>query len=108
MGGDGGAVSWGVGAVDGGFVNACLAVTLTRVMRATVPIPAVASVSVLHSATVGGSVASLRYPLSVFNKNSTLNPTLVYTVPTLPPSPTLLSLALPALFVGRGGGVGEV
>ena len=65
---------------------------LTRVMRATVPIPAVPSVSVLHSAVVGGSVASLRYPLSVFNKNSTLNPTPVYTVPTLPPSPTLLSL----------------
>ena len=28
-----------------------------------------------------------------------MNPTLFYTVPTLPPSPTLLSLALPALFV---------
>ena len=42
-----------------------LAAALARVMRATVPIPAVPSVSVLHSAAVGGSVASLRYPLSV-------------------------------------------
>jgi len=30
-----------------------LTATLTRVMRAAVPIPAVASVSVLHAATVG-------------------------------------------------------
>ena len=41
-GGDGGAVSWGVGAVDGGSVNAFLAAVLTRVMRAAVPLPAVA------------------------------------------------------------------
>jgi len=67
-GGDGGATSWVVFAVDGGSVNACLAAALTRVMRGTVPIPAVPSVSVLHSAVVGGSVASLRYPLSIFNK----------------------------------------
>ena len=45
--GDGEAASWGVGAVDGGSVNAFLAAVLTRVMRPTVPIPAVASASVL-------------------------------------------------------------
>jgi len=39
-------------------VNAFLAAALTRVMRATVPIPTLASASVLHSATVGGSVVS--------------------------------------------------
>ena len=55
-GGEGSAVSWGVGAVDGASVNAFLAVALTRVMRATVPILAVSSASVLHSAAVGGSV----------------------------------------------------
>jgi len=33
-----------------------LAAALTRVMRAVVPIPAVAAASVLHSAAVGGSV----------------------------------------------------
>ena len=49
-GGDGGAASWGVGAVDGGSVNAFLAAALTRVMRVTVPIPALASASVLQSA----------------------------------------------------------
>ena len=32
---------------------------LTRVMRATVPIPTVAAVSVLHSAAVGGSVVGV-------------------------------------------------
>ena len=32
-----GAASWGVGAVDGGSVNAFLAADLTRVMRAAVP-----------------------------------------------------------------------
>ena len=36
---------------------------LTRVMRATVPIPAVASASVLHSAAVGGSVVGVVRPL---------------------------------------------
>ena len=60
-GGDEGAASWGVGAVDGGSVNAFLAVALRRVMRATVPIPALASV--LHSATVGGSVVGVVRPL---------------------------------------------
>jgi len=34
-----------------------LAAALTSVMRAAVPIPAVAAASVLHSAAVGGSVA---------------------------------------------------
>ena len=58
-----GAASWGGGAVDGGSVNAFLAAALTRVMRATVPIAAVASASVLHSATVGGSVAGVVRPL---------------------------------------------
>ena len=38
-------------------MNAFLAAALTRVMRAAVPIPAVAAASVLHSAAVGGSVA---------------------------------------------------
>ena len=37
-------------------MNAFLAVALTRVMRTSVSIPGVASASVLHSATVGGSV----------------------------------------------------
>ena len=37
---DGGAARWGVGAVDGDSVNAFLPDALTRVMRATVPIPA--------------------------------------------------------------------
>ena len=36
---------------------------LTRVMGAVVPIPAVASVSVLHSAVVGGSVVGVVRPL---------------------------------------------
>ena len=68
MGGDGGAASWGVGAVDGGSVNAFLAAALTRVMRATVPIPAVASTSVLHSAAVGGSVVGVVRPLWTFGE----------------------------------------
>ena len=46
-----------------GFVNAFLAAALTRVMRAAVPIPAVASASVLHSAAVGGSVVGVVRPL---------------------------------------------
>ena len=49
--------------VDGGSVNAFLAATLTRVMRATVPIPALASASVLHSAAVSGSVVGVVRPL---------------------------------------------
>ena len=54
--GEGGPTSWGVGAVDSGSVNALLAAALTRVMRAAVTIPAIASASVLHSVNVGGSV----------------------------------------------------
>jgi len=41
------------------LVNAFLAASLTRVMRATVPIPSLASASVLQSATVGGSVVGV-------------------------------------------------
>jgi len=44
-------------------VNALLAAALARVMRAAVSIPAVASGSVLHSATVGGSVVGVVRPL---------------------------------------------
>jgi len=44
-------------------VNAFLVDALTRVMRAVVSIPAVASVSVLHSVTVGGSVVGVVRPL---------------------------------------------
>ena len=62
-GGEGGAASWGGGAVDDGYVNAFLAAALTRVMCAAVPIPAVALTSVLHSAAVGGSVAGDVGPL---------------------------------------------
>jgi len=58
-GDEGRAASWGGVAVDGGSVNAFLAAALTRVMRAAVPIPAVASASVLHSAAVGGSVVGV-------------------------------------------------
>ena len=46
-----------------GSVNAFLAVALTRVMRAAVPISAVASASVLHSAAFGGSVVGVLGPL---------------------------------------------
>ena len=61
-GGEGGLlVGEGVSAVDGGSVNAFLVAALTRVMRAAVPIPAVASV--LHSAAVGGSVVGVVRPL---------------------------------------------
>ena len=44
-------------------MNAFLAAALTRVMRATVPIPAVASASVLRSAAVAGSVVGVVRPL---------------------------------------------
>jgi len=44
-------------------VNAFLAVALTRVMRVAVPIPTVASASVLHSTGVGGSVVGVVRPL---------------------------------------------
>ena len=53
----------GGGAVDGGSVNAFLAAALTHVMRAAVPILAVASASVVHSAAVGGSVVGVVGPL---------------------------------------------
>jgi len=62
-GGEGRAASWGGGAVDAGYVDAYLAAALTRVMRAAVPIPAVAAASVLHSAAVGGSVVGDVGPL---------------------------------------------
>ena len=51
--------SWGVGAVDGGSINAFLTAALTRVMRAAVPIPSLASASVLQSVVVGGSVVGV-------------------------------------------------
>jgi len=60
---EGGAAGWGGGAVHAGYVKAFLAVALTRVMRAVVPIPAVAAASVLHSAAVGGSVVGDMGPL---------------------------------------------
>jgi len=44
-------------------VNAFLAAALTRVMRAAVTIPAIASASVLLSAAVGGSVVGAVRPL---------------------------------------------
>ena len=44
-------------------MNVFLAAAITRVMRAAVPIPAVASASVLHSAAVSGSVAGDVRPL---------------------------------------------
>jgi len=40
-----------------------LAAAVTRVMRAVVPIPAVVSASVVHSAPVGGSVVGVVRPL---------------------------------------------
>ena len=40
-------------------MNAFVAAPLTRVMRTAVPIPTVASASVLHSSTVGGSVVGV-------------------------------------------------
>jgi len=55
--------SWEGGAVDGGSVNAFLAAALARVMRVAVPIPAVASASVLYSAAVGGCVVGVVRPL---------------------------------------------
>ena len=44
-------------------MNAFLAAALTRVMRAAVPIPAVASASMGHSAAFGGSVVGVVGPL---------------------------------------------
>ena len=61
-GGEGGAAFWGGGAIDAGYVDAFSAAALTRVMRAAVPIPTLASASVLHSAAVGGSVVGVVRP----------------------------------------------
>jgi len=44
-------------------VNAFLAAALARVMRVAVPILAIASASVFHSAAVGGSVVGVVSPL---------------------------------------------
>ena len=63
MGGEGGEAVVDGEAVDAGYVNAFLSAALTRVMRVTVPIPAVVAVSVLHSAVVGGSVIGVVGPL---------------------------------------------
>ena len=49
-------------------MNAFLAAALSRVMRAAVPIPAVAAASVLHSAAVGGFVAGDVGPLQIFGE----------------------------------------
>ena len=54
---------FGEGAVDAGYVDAFVAAALTRVMRAAVPIPTVAVVSVLHSPAAGGSVVGVVGPL---------------------------------------------
>jgi len=62
-GGERVAAGWGGGAIDAGYVDAFLAAALTRVMRAAVPIPVVATASVLHSAAVGGSVVGDVGPL---------------------------------------------
>jgi len=56
----------GRGGVDGGSVNAFLAAALTRVMRAVVPIPTVASAFVLHSAAVGGFHRCCGAPLDIW------------------------------------------
>ena len=58
----------GGGAVDAGYVDAFLVAALTRVMRAAVPVPAVAAASVLHSAAVGGSVAGVVGALQTFGE----------------------------------------
>ena len=63
MGGEGGVASWGGDAFDAGCVNAFLAGALSRVVRDTVPIPIVATVSVLHSDAVCGFVAGDVGPL---------------------------------------------
>ena len=51
-------------------MNAVLAAALARVMRVAVPIPALASVSVLQSAAVGGSVVGVVGPLWTFGELS--------------------------------------
>jgi len=59
----GGAVSWGGGAFDDDCVNSFVVAALSCVVRAAVPIPAVAAASVLHSDAVGGFVAGDVGPL---------------------------------------------
>ena len=59
---EGGALSWG-GGVVADYVHAFLADALTRVMRASVTIPAVAAASALHSTVVDGSVVGVLGPL---------------------------------------------
>jgi len=61
--GEGVEASGGGGVFDAGCVNAFLAATLSRVVRATVPIPVVAAASVLQSTSVGGFVAGDVGPL---------------------------------------------
>ena len=57
-----GEASEGGGALAAVCLNAFLAAALSRVVRAAVPIPAVAAAYVLHSA-VGGFVAGVVGPL---------------------------------------------
>ena len=52
----------GGGALPAGYFNAFWAAALSRVVHAAVPIPAVAAVSVLHSAAVGGFDAGVVGP----------------------------------------------
>ena len=66
--GEGGAAIWGGSEVDAGYVDAFLAAALTRVMRPSVPIPAVAVASVLHTTAVGGSVLGIVGPLQTFEE----------------------------------------
>ena len=50
-----------------------MAVSLTRVMRAVVPIPTVGTTSVLHSTIVGGSDVGVVGSLSVFGELNNAN-----------------------------------
>jgi len=59
----GGEASGGGGAFAAGCLNAFLAAALSRVVRAAVPIPAVAAASVLRSTAVGGFVIGVVEPL---------------------------------------------
>jgi len=67
-GGEGGAAKWGGVVFDPACVNAFLAAALSRVMRATGPIPVVTAASVLHSATVDGFVEGDVGPLHIFGE----------------------------------------
>ena len=58
----GGEASAGGGAFAAGCFNTYWAAALLRVVHAAVPIPAVAAVSVLHSAAVGGFDAGVVGP----------------------------------------------